>query len=85
MLVAIKNDYVANCAANPNKAFTKKSSRELRKVSAMCVTSLAVDEKPIFFTLALLSYVLSKLIQKPRYKSERFFNTFGSQIRKAHE
>ncbi len=67
------SDFTLDCMARCRKGIGSKNARDLREVTSLCTSKLAVDEQPIHFTLALLSYVLAKLIQKPRYRTPQLF------------
>lgn len=52
---------------NMLNAFKKREQRQLRKINdeLLCMTS--VNPSPIFYRITILSYILSKILSKPRY------------------
>ncbi|MBU0526919.1 MAG: hypothetical protein ABH983_00300 [Candidatus Micrarchaeota archaeon] len=51
-------------------AFKKRDQRRLRKLNDSVLRETAIDPTKINFRLAIISYVLSKIVSKPRLLSE---------------
>lgn len=62
-------------------AFSKKDARALRKINDLCIESVAIDFEPDTYDLALLSYVLAKILSKPRYWKKRGIAAYLDAIR----
>jgi len=76
---------VIDCMVKIRKGIADGDARGLKEVTSMCTSQLAVEEQPVYFTLALLSYVLAKLIQKPRYRIPRLFAGVTQKVAKAED
>jgi hypothetical protein len=51
-----------------NKAFGKENPHDLREITNISTSNFAIQQKKIWLSLSLISYVLSKMVQKPRYE-----------------
>ena len=49
------------------QGFSGSDSRALRKVNDTCIESLGIKPEKDLLSLAIISYVLSKILSKPRY------------------
>ncbi len=63
-------------------AFRKRDSRKLRKINDQILQSAALDFDPVSFNMAIYSYVLSKIVSKPRYLRPEFEGSLN-QIERA--
>ena len=79
------SNVILDCMNGCRKGITDRDPRGLKEVTSICTSRLAVDEKPIYFTLALLSYTLAKLIQKPRYRVPPLLSKISQRLAKAAE
>jgi len=71
-----------------NKAFTKGSPHELREVTNQSTSNFAIYQAKIWLSLALISYTLSKIVEKPRYeklasKGTKFSDSVSNGLQKA--
>jgi hypothetical protein len=53
-------------------AFKKRNQRRLRKLNDYILRETAVDCNQVNFELAIVSYVLSKIVSKPRFLTKEF-------------
>ncbi|MGV8085780.1 MAG: hypothetical protein ACP5N9_06030 [Candidatus Bilamarchaeum sp.] len=53
-------------------AFKKREQRQLRKVNDELLSLTAINPNQIFYRITILSYVLSKIISKPRFLTTEF-------------
>ncbi len=53
-------------------AFKKRNQRRLRKLNDRVLYETALECSKVNFQLAILSYVLSKVVSKPRFLAEEF-------------
>ncbi len=56
------------CIINIRTAFQKYEIKDLRDITKQCEKYVLVDEQ-LFFHSALLAYILSKILQKSRYRT----------------
>jgi hypothetical protein len=69
---------------NLQKAFISKNPKELRDITDTSTSKLAIEREKIYFSISLLSYILYKMIQKPRYSSAtKFFGICVAELRNA--
>jgi len=71
-----------------NKAFVKGNPHELREVTNQSTSSFAIYQKKVWLSIALISYALSKIVEKPRYekyasKGSKFSDSVSNCIQKA--
>jgi len=71
-----------------NKAFIKGNPHELREVTSSSTSSFAIYQKKVWLSLALISYTLSKIVEKPRYeklasRGTRFSEAVSEGLQKA--
>ena len=71
-----------------NKAFVKGSPHELREVTNQSTSSFAIYQAKVWLSLALISYALSKIVEKPRYeklasKGTKFSDSVSNGLQKA--
>ena len=71
-----------------NKAFVKANPHELREITNDSVSNFAITQKKVWFSMALIAYVLSKIVQKPRYeklasKGSKFADSVSDSLQKA--
>lgn len=57
-------------------AFKRRNSNLLRAASNRCAEATALEEGKVFITLAIFSYVLAKLLEKPRYLGRKRDDVF---------
>ena len=67
------------CIIAIQQAFRDFDIKKLRELTNKCEKNILNDEH-LFFSLALLSYTLSKILQKSRYKNERFYQSISVQL-----
>lgn len=60
------------CMTCIKAAFQKYDIKHLRDISKRCQKNIVIDEQLFFYT-ALLSYTLSKILQKSRYRSPKLY------------
>jgi hypothetical protein len=58
---------LADFASAMLAAFKKRNQRQLRKLNDEMLLLAAMDFDPLHFNLAIFSYVLSKIVSKPRF------------------
>ncbi len=49
------------------KAFKKRNTKALRRISNICAESVATENRKEMLSLSMISYVLGKILGKPRY------------------
>jgi hypothetical protein len=72
---------VAQLASEVYSAFQKKDVRLLRKINDRCIESIGMEFDSDTYNLAILSYVLSKILSKPRYFQKQGIADFLASIR----
>jgi len=72
---------VAQLASVTYSAFQKKDVRLLRKINDQCIEAIGLEFGEDTYNLAILSYVLSKILSKPRYFKRKGIAEFLSSIR----
>jgi hypothetical protein len=70
------------CIIMIQEAFRDFDIKKLREITNKCEKNILIEEH-LFFSLALLSYTLSKILQKSRYKNERFYQSITIQLSRA--
>lgn len=60
------------CIMEIQKAYENYDIKKLREINNECEKNVLIDEK-LFFSLALLSYTLSKILQKSRFKNPALY------------
>lgn len=55
-------------------AFKRRDAKKLRKLDSSLIKDINLNESKKIFYLAVLSYVLSKILSKPRFFEKRFLN-----------
>jgi hypothetical protein len=53
-------------------AFRKRNQRRLRKLNDDILTGAATNFTPVYFNMAIFSYVLSKIVSKPRFLGREY-------------
>lgn len=71
---------IFECLDKLSKAFDRRNVRDLREVMNHCTGKLVTEEQHAYFLLALIAYILSKIIQKPRYKDPKIFKRIESSL-----
>jgi len=74
---------IFECLDRLSKAFDRRNVRDLREVMNHCAAKLVTDEQHAYFLLALIAYILSKIIQKPRYKDPKIFKRIEASLKEA--
>ena len=64
---------IFECLDRLKKGFDKRDAHELREVMSLCAGKLITEEQHAYFLMALISYILAKITQKPRYKDPKIF------------
>ncbi|MEM2963371.1 MAG: hypothetical protein QXW70_03730 [Candidatus Anstonellales archaeon] len=62
---------IAECVEEMYEGLSKSDSRLMRKANDRCIAFLAVSPSPLFLSLSVISYVLSKILSKPRYMERK--------------
>lgn len=57
------------------KGFNGRDAHALREVMGHCAAKLITEEQHAYFLMALNAYILSKIVQKPRYKDPKVFKS----------
>ena len=57
---------IEDMLARMNKAFTKANPHELRDIFSTSTSTFAIYQTKVWFSISLISYTLSKMLQKPR-------------------
>ena len=66
------------------KAFKRRNPRKLRKIKSKLTRITVIEQTKELFDLALLAYILSKILSKNRYMSREFsgkFKTIEDELR----
>ncbi len=70
-------------------AFKSRNSRKLRKVNDKCIINIGIEYDDTMFSLALLSYMLSKITSKPRFwkrgNIKNYLNKVEEELEKSIE
>ena len=61
----------AKASEDVYKAFKEGDIKFLRKISNLCAESLATGEEEGMLSLSAISYVLGKIMEKPRYRGNK--------------
>ena len=64
---------IFECLNRLKKGFDKRDAHELREVMSLSAGKLITEEQHAYFLMALISYILAKITQKPRYKDPKIF------------
>jgi hypothetical protein len=71
------------------QAFRRGDIKALRKLSNSCAESMATEDEEGMFSLSMISYVLGKIIEKPRYlsfeKRDEFYSFVENKLSSASE
>lgn len=54
---------------------------QLKKISDRCISSFALEEDPWLLEIAIISYVLAKVLEKPRYWDKKIKKEFVEKVR----
>ena len=76
---------LAQLASEVYSAFSKKDVRLLRKINDSCIVAIGMEFDEDTYNLALLSYVLSKILSKPRYFQKNGIADYLTMIRDSLE
>lgn len=67
-----------------NKAFNSRNVRDLRDVTSTSTSKLAITQEKVYFSVAILSYILSKMLEKSRYaRAAKFFSICSQEFKSA--
>ena len=58
-------------------AFRKRNQRRIRKLNDDILVEASMNFTPVYFNLAIYSYVLSKIVSKPRYLRHEYDAALG--------
>ncbi len=58
---------VARAAEEAYQSFRNGDIKHLRKISNLCAESMATENEEGMFALSVISYILGKMLEKPRY------------------
>lgn len=66
------DEEMLDCMTCIRTAFQKYDIKNMREISKHCQKNIVIDEQ-LFFYMSLLSYTLSKLLQKSRYRAPKLY------------
>lgn len=77
-----KNSEMVECITQIKIAFKDYDIKRLREINNKCEKNVLLDEK-LFFTLALLSYTLSKILVKARFRNASLYQKIEINLSQA--
>ncbi len=75
-----KDRFISELAQKIRSAYKKRDARKLKKVYHQCLNELVIEFDYHIFRLALISYMLTKLVTKPRYWRSESIRRYLSRI-----